>query len=412
KGAVLFSPPADQTKDQTGFLRGDSRDCNPPGLACAANHAPLGMEKGEISDPPVNEAKQLKELEEWEDKVAQAEKEKANMLLLKLAADKNRRDIEEKLAKLKELENQMAVERMATQKEHQRQLSEIEEHNSKLSSDVQRLKDQLAEKKLKSEELRRTLRLRKAIPEMKVKFTRLENSMGKEAGGNVCGCFHISSEVPMKLNQGEALITFEEENVAQELIRKQEHCVNLENGKMTVLKAQPVVLGMGVSFKLHAQTSLQRVVVFNIPNLHIPEEWMQDKLELHFLKLSGGEVQSVSYDRHSQTALITFARPQAAKDLARYNECPFHAGGQAHRLQVTPSPWGMVEGFQMFSGTSRRTILLTGIADVEEDEECVQDLIAIHFQKPSHGGGEVEHIKYVSQGTKAAYFEIGHVMTC
>lgn len=46
----------------------------------------------------------------------------------------------------------------------------------------------------------------------------------------------------------------------------------------------------------------------------------------------------------------------------------------------------------------------------EEDEESIQDMIEIHFQKPSNGGGEVEHFKFVSKGTKAAYFEMEGVI--
>lgn len=49
--------------------------------------------------------------------------------------------------------------------------------------------------------------------------------------------------------------------------------------------------------------------------------------------------------------------------------------------------------------------MLTGIQEVEEDEESTQDIIEIHFQKPSNGGGEIENIKYVSNQTKQAYFE-------
>lgn len=50
--------------------------------------------------------------------------------------------------------------------------------------------------------------------------------------------------------------------------------------------------------------------------------------------------------------------------------------------------------------------MLTDIQDMLEDEESIQDMIAIHFQKPSNGGGEVECIRYVSEGIKVAYFEM------
>lgn len=60
---------------------------------------------------------------------------------------------------------------------------------------------------------------------------------------------------------------------------------------------------------------------------------------------------------------------------------------------------------QIFSGISRKTVLLRGIQTKEEDDENVQDMIAIHFQKASNGGGEVEKVRYVRKGTKIAYFE-------
>lgn len=42
---------------------------------------------------------------------------------------------------------------------------------------------------------------------------------------------------------------------------------------------------------------------------------------------------------------------------------------------------------------------------MEEDEESVQDMIEIHFQKPSNGGGEIEKIKYISKGAAYVCFE-------
>lgn len=372
------------------------------------------MEKEKTPEPKAvpSHVNKTEQLEEWEEKVADAERDKANLLLSKLAADENRRKLQEELAKLKDLENQKALECLMVREEHQKKLSEIKEYNSNLSSEIQRLKEQLEAKKLKSEELRRTCRFRKAIPETKVKFMQLESATDGESGGKMGGHFYISSKVPMKLNQGEALITFEEEKVAQELIRKQEHRVNLENGKVAVLRAQPVVLETGVAFQLSAHVALQKIEVSNIPDLNIPDEWMQDKLELHFLKMGSGEVQNVSYNQLFQGAQITFAQPLAVKDIIRYNECPFYVSGQAHRIRVTPSIQGKVDGFQKFSGISQRTILLTGIPEVEEeeDEESIQDMIEIHFQKPSNGGGEVEHFKFVSKGTKAAYFEMEGVI--
>ena len=45
------------------------------------------------------------------------------------------------------------------------------------------------------------------------------------------------------------------------------------------------------------------------------------------------------------------------------------------------------------------------VKETEDDEESVQDMIEIHFQKPSNGGGETENIKYVSKGATWVCFE-------
>lgn len=42
---------------------------------------------------------------------------------------------------------------------------------------------------------------------------------------------------------------------------------------------------------------------------------------------------------------------------------------------------------------------------MEDDEESVQDMIEIHFQKPSNSGGEIEKIKYVSKEVTWVWFE-------
>lgn len=41
----------------------------------------------------------------------------------------------------------------------------------------------------------------------------------------------------------------------------------------------------------------------------------------------------------------------------------------------------------------RRTVLLTGIPDVME-RDSLQDMLEIHFQKNSNGGGEIEAFLY------------------
>ncbi|KFP19752.1 N-myc-interactor, partial [Egretta garzetta] len=214
-------------------------------------------------------------------------------------------------------------------------------------------------------------------------------------------------KIPFRLNQNQALLTFEDEEVAQRLIKMGKHTVNLDS-KIAEVKVKPFTLEMGTKFELHVTISGRKINVSEVPELSIPEDWMRDKLELNFYKSDqggGGEVEDVSYDKQSGTAVITFLRPGAANGFVRCTKYPFCVNGRCYRLPVSPDTNIRLEKFQVYSGISKKTILLKGIQETEDDEESVQDLIEVHFQKPSNSGGEVEIIKYVSKGVTWVCFE-------
>lgn len=61
--------------------------------------------------------------------------------------------------------------------------------------------------------------------------------------------------------------------------------------------------------------------------------------------------------------------------------------------------------FQTKMSECHRTVLLTGIPDIME-RESMQDLLEIHFQKNSNGGGEIEAFLYNPLGEHiSALFE-------
>ncbi|KAH0621386.1 hypothetical protein JD844_022625 [Phrynosoma platyrhinos] len=363
------------------------------------------LEEREPSGLAVNETEKQRELEKWKENVAKAENLKSKMLLLKLAADEKRRNHEDKLKELKYRENKIVMEIMRAQEDYKRTLSGIYKENDLLRREIQTLKAKCEAKNAKCGESAQSFQLKRDIPEKKMKCTQLENIENEEDYMNISCLFHITPKIPFRLSQGEALITFEQESVAQELIKKHSHTVQMENEKI-LLQALPVTLETGVAFELHSKISRRNFEVSNIPELNIPEEWMREKLELHFCKTKlGGGVQKVTYDPWSQMALITFAQPLAANDIARFGSCFFNTSGWTVSFMVSPVTQRHLEQFQIFSGISRKTILLTGIKVEEEDVENVEDMIVIHFQKASNGGGEVENIKYASKGGKIAYFE-------
>lgn len=61
--------------------------------------------------------------------------------------------------------------------------------------------------------------------------------------------------------------------------------------------------------------------------------------------------------------------------------------------------------FQTKTSVCPRTVLLTGIPVVME-QDTLQDLLEIHFQKSSNGGGEIEALLYNPMGEQTlAQFE-------
>ncbi|NWW23649.1 NMI protein, partial [Falcunculus frontatus] len=89
------------------------------------------------------------------------------------------------------------------------------------------------------------------------------------------------------------------------------HSVNLDNRTANVA-VRPFELEMGFQFELHVTISGKKINVSEIPELPIPQDWMRDKLELNFYKTEqggGGEIENVTYDKESGTAVITFLKP-------------------------------------------------------------------------------------------------------
>ncbi|NWQ65667.1 NMI protein, partial [Neopipo cinnamomea] len=216
-----------------------------------------------------------------------------------------------------------------------------------------------------------------------------------------------TAKIPFRLKQNQALLTFEDEEVAQRLTKKGKHTVNLDNNTVDV-RVVPVPLEMGLRFELHVAISGRKINVSNIPELPIPDDWMRDKLELNFYKTQqggGGEIEDVTYARESGTAVITFLTPGASSNFGGSPQYPFFADGRCYKLSVSSHADLQLKKCQPYWGVSKKTVLLKGIQEVEEDEESIQDMIEIHFQKPSNGGGEIEEIKYVSKGAAHVCFE-------
>ncbi|XP_053926576.1 N-myc-interactor isoform X2 [Cuculus canorus] len=338
------------------------------------------------------------------ERVEKAEKVKADLLLCKISANEEFVRAEQGLMKLKDLQEKQDKEIITSRDEHERELHLLNQESAELKRAIEKLEEDLAEC---TSLLSQGSQIKKEVAETKMKFTHLEHMQDDYPDMNTHCVFRVATQIPFRLNQTQALLTFEDEEVAQRLLQMGKHTVNLDE-KRAELRVKPFALEMGIKFELHVTVSGKKINVSEVPDLPIPEEWMRDKLELNFYKSEqggGGGVEKVSYDKQSRTAAITFRTPGATNGFVRCTKQPFLVNGRFYRLSVSPDTNIHVEKFQLCRGIAKKTILLEGIEETEDDEESVQDMIEIHFQKPSNGGGEIETIKYVSEGVTWVCFE-------
>ncbi|KAM4668440.1 N-myc-interactor isoform 1-T3 [Amazona ochrocephala] len=343
------------------------------------------------------------ELKKWKKRLEAAEKAKADLLLCKSNAMEENVKAEDGLIKLKNLQEKQHKEAVMSRDTHEQELYVLNQENAVLKRDTEKLEEDLAECSLM---LSQYSQINKEVAEMKLKFAHMEDTKDNYQDMNTQCVFGVTTKIPFRLDQNQVLLTFEDKEVAQRLIKIGKHTVNLDN-KTADLRVMPFTLEMGIKFKLHVTISGKKISVSEVPELLIPGDWMRDKLELNFYKSErgGGEVENVNYDKQSRTAVITFLRPGATNSFVRCTEYPFVVNGTWYRLPVSPDTNVKLENFQLYCGISKKTILLEGIKEMEDDEESVQDMIKIHFQKPNNNGGEIEKIKYASKGVTWVCFE-------
>ncbi|KAM9032332.1 N-myc-interactor isoform 1-T2 [Sarcophilus harrisii] len=310
------------------------------------------------------------------------------LLLEVFLEDKNNKKIEEELKQLIE-DRQNDIE-MA--------INEMIKTNVDLAMENEKLETELLQSSS-------SYLIKKNVPKKKMKFTSVENPKDDRQYLNISCSFQVTTQLEYELQQGQALITFEDEQVAQNVIKRGRHFVKLENEKVQLM-AKAVPLKTGVSLQVHTKISKKKIDVSEIPD-ELPEEQMRDKLALSFSKsqYGGGEVEDVEYDKKSQTAVITFLENGAADTILKHKKYPLYTNTNCHQVVVSPHMEKHIDKLQVFSGISKRTVLLTGLQNIQENEDSVEDDIVIHFQKGSNGGGYIEVAKCALKQPQIVYFE-------
>ncbi|XP_063045292.1 interferon-induced protein 35 [Engraulis encrasicolus] len=284
----------------------------------------------------------------------------------------------------------------------QRKVAALLDDQQSLRTQIQRAQEDIQQLEETNQRLRQQSDVSTAVPERKVIF-----KGDTSDAGDTSGCFDINPKVVYPMEGGTALITFEEEAVAQNILKHKDHDVVLEGGVTLSVQALPVHLMMPSYVELDTQVCPHRILVSNLPKMD-SEERLLDKLELHFSKKKngGGEVEETDMLSDSGNVVITFVDNNIAKGLTDKQDHEVEAErGKRHKVKVTPFLNGKIADLQTRETVCRRSVLLTGIPSIM-DQESLQDQLEIHFQKTCNGGGEVDDIIYNPLGqTTVAEFD-------
>ncbi|RXN02593.1 interferon-induced 35 kDa -like protein [Labeo rohita] len=238
-----------------------------------------------------------------------------------------------------------------------------------------------------------------AVPERKVVFR------GETKEGVHVVSFDVNPRIVYPMEGGTALITFEEEDVAQKILNLKDHSVELGDCTISV-QAKPIQFLVPSYVEMETQVCPRRILVSNLPKEE-PEERVLDKLDIHFsrTKNGGGEVEDTDMLHDSGTVVITFVEDNIAKQLCDKQDHEVEFGRKRYKVKVTPFLNGEISQMKICNSACTRTVLLTGIPNIM-DKDNLQDNLEIHFQKTANGGGEVEGIVYNPVGhTTMALFD-------
>ncbi|XP_028455621.1 interferon-induced 35 kDa protein [Perca flavescens] len=315
----------------------------------------------------------------------------------------DRRDMTEKF---KQRSVKLAQDLKEDQRSYQEQienekakLNSMKQEESELMKEIQKVGEALKEEEAKKDHLTQQSEVFTAVPEREVVFT---GSTESEADTQT---FEMKPRVVYPMEGGTALITFEEEVVARKILASKKQQVDLGGGCIITVEVQPVHLMLPRLVEIDSEVSPQHILISNLPT-NLDTETLLNKLEIHFSKRKhgGGEVENCEMLPDSGTVVLTFVDKHIARGLTDTEYHDVKLQQKTHRVRVTPFLNGKITNLKTKMSACPRTVLLTGIPDVME-RETLQDLLEIHFQKSSNGGGEIEAFLYnpLGQHTSALF---------
>ncbi|XP_043088143.1 N-myc-interactor-like [Puntigrus tetrazona] len=361
---------------------------------------------GELLEDMSNAEEQIKK---YKDLVESADNGRSRLLLEKAEAETEKRKAETELQSFMDDEERSFKKFNIDLQEVHEEMKSLDRVNQDLKRELYDLKKKLQLKREESDSLQRKFKIEARIPMKPVKFERVldreecDEDDDDDDGDQVRSVFTVTQRPSFLLKGGQALITFEEEKVAEQILRLAKCSVACDKAKMDV-KPYALSLDPSVKFEVHIQVSKKSIRFSKAPPT-LPEERMRDRLELSFSRVSrgGGEVEKLEYHRDTGSGRVTFLNTGVAENLVQRGSFRVDTGSDAAVLELLPLYDYKLRKFQTYSGAPTRTVLLGGIQPLM-DEEDLQDHLEIHFQKPSNYGGEVENIRYVPEGDQLMAF--------
>lgn len=346
----------------------------------------------------------IKDLETWKTKAERADDVKARLILEKLEEDDAKSKAQQEMLVCIEKQDECQKEFTRSFNALQDEILKLGKHRQDLLDKLKNHQAELEAKRAESIKLKQKFKIYVQIPDTEVKFCCQNKDEREDDSQLIRGVFSISQRPTVLLQGGQALITFEEERVASQILKIPKCSVSCDNSCLDT-KPEMITMDPAVKFEVYLDVSRKKLKVSNIPST-MSLERMADRLEMSFSKPSrgGGEVDCVEYDNNPGTGQITFLQPGVTESLALRGKYRVDLDSEVNVQVETIYKYQLCK-FQTFSGSPKRTILLDDIEDIE-DEEDLQDHLEIHFQKPSNYGGEIECIKYIPKGEMQAFFSL------
>ncbi|CAI5676298.1 unnamed protein product [Oreochromis niloticus] len=277
-------------------------------------------------------------------------------------------------------------------------LDQLKQEELKLMAEIKETNAAIKEEEANKKHLMQQADVFTSVPERDMVFK------GATGNANNKQEFEMKPHIVYPMDGGTALITFEEEVVARKILELKKHQVNLGEECSITVEARPVHLMLPKLVEIDSEVCSQRILISNLPRMDT--DTLLDKLQIHFSKSKngGGEVEDCEYLSDSETVVLTFVENNIAKRVVQNEFHDLNVQKKKHTVRVTPFLNGKISNLKTKMTQCPRTVMLTGIPDIME-RETLQDLLEIHFQKNTNGGGEIEAFLYnpLGQHTSAVF---------